>query len=455
MNRTEITALYLDEIKRRGIPAGDLIGSMANSDVLNAFYRGQYLTRPLFLGQDEAARLHADLTSLRGVLASLPSRLFGGNLAAFARAVGMTDVQVSAIMRCHSTTVTGMSRADLYLGESGFRLLELNMGSALGGVDNPEMARSLLEHPVLAEFAQAHRLTYVETLREQVATFFAECGLDPGSRPVMAAVDWPSSFETFAPYMRLHMARWRKLGVDAHACHVGQLDVRDERVWLGDRPIDVINRIFLIEDLLEHPDAPAMLEPILNAVARGWVKIFTPLDSGLYSSKGALAMLSAEENRSRFDPDELAALDRVLPWTRMVRPGAVALEDGRRVDLLRYALTHRHDLALKPTALHGGSGVLLGWSRGTTADAWEEAIRGALDGPYVLQRRVRPVPELFPAGAGDTIPWIVNWGAYSMASGYGGSFARAMTAESQIEVINLDAGACVGPCLHFPPDLAE
>jgi len=46
MNRAELTALYLDEVKRRGIPARDLIGSQANSDVLNAFDRGRYLTRP-------------------------------------------------------------------------------------------------------------------------------------------------------------------------------------------------------------------------------------------------------------------------------------------------------------------------------------------------------------------------------------------------------------------------
>jgi hypothetical protein len=452
MNRSDITNLYLDEVKRRGIPARELIGSQADSEVLRAMYGGRYLSRPLFIGQHEAARLHADLTRLRSVLFSLPDRLFGGSLAAFARAVGMTEVQVAAIMRCHSTTMTKMSRADLYLSENGFRLLELNAGSALGGIDNAQMVRSLLEHPVLAEFAETHKLTYVDTLREQGNTFFAECGLVPGSRPVMAAVEWPSSFESFARYMHLHMARWEKLGVEALACHVGQLEVHDERVWLGDRPIDVINRVFLIEDLLEQPDSLALVEPILDAVARGWVKIFTPLDSGLYSSKGALAMLSAEENRSRFDPDELGALDRILPWTRMVRPGPVMLEDGRQVDLLQYALAHRHDLALKPTALHGGIGIVLGWSETTTAQAWEEAIRGAMDGPYVIQRRIRPVYELYPGDEGNPIPWIVTWGVFSMASGYGGAFARATTVESNIEVIGLRTGAYVGPSLHIPPD---
>lgn len=452
MNRAALTALYLDEVKRRGIPAHELIGSQTHSEVLNAFYKGRYLPRPLFLGHHEAAELTADLALLRTALVSLPNRLFGGSLAGFARAVGMTDVQVSAIMRAPSTTVTKMSRADLYLDESGFRLLEFNMGSALGGSDNADNMRSLLEHPVLAEFAQTHRLDYVDTLREQANTIFEECGIAPGSRPTMVATDWPSSFKTFEPFMRLHMVRLRKLGFDAHACHIGQLEVHDNRVWLGERPVDIINRVFLIEDLLEYPEAPALMEPILDAAARGWVKIVTPMDSGLYSSKGALAMLSDEENRSVFDPDELASLDRILSWTRMARPGPVTLEDGRRVDLLDYALTHRHDLALKPTALHGGQGVLLGWHQDTTAQAWEEQVRAALDGPYVIQRRIRPVPELFPADQGDPTPWIVTWGAFTMNSGYGGMWGRAASVESNVEVINLRPGVYVGSTLNAPPD---
>jgi hypothetical protein len=230
--------------------------------------------------------------------------------------------------------------------------------------------------------------------------------------------------------------------------------VRGGRVWLRDRPVDIIDRLFMIEDLLESPEAPALMDPILDAAARGEVKIYTPMDSGIFASKGALAMLSDEANRSLFEPEELASLDRLLPWTRMVRPGLVTLEDGRRVDLLTYALSHQHDLALKPTLLHGGQGVLLGWRADTTPQAWEEQVRAAMDGPYVIQRRIRPIPELFPSEDGDPKPWIVCWGAFTTANGYGGIFARATTVESNVEVINLDTGAHVGSCLHVRPGAA-
>lgn len=452
MNHAMLTAAYLEEVKRSGACARELIGRQPESQMLNAFYGGRYLSRPLLLGHDECHQLYTDLATLRSALVSLPDRMFGGDLGAFARAVGMTDVQVSAIMRSRGATVTKQTRADLYLDETGFRLLEFNMGSALGGMDNADMARAELAHPVLAQFAQAHRLGYVDTLREQAYDMFVESGFEPGSRPVMATTDWPSSWETLAPYVRLYTERLQDLGLDAHPCHIGQLEVRDERVWLGDKQVDIIDRMFMIEDLLEHPEAPALMDPILDAAARGWVKIFTPMDSGLFGSKGALAMLSDEANRPVFSEQELASLDRILPWTRMVRPGPVTLEDGRRVDLLDYALAHQHDLAVKPTLMHGGQGVLLGWSDDTSPDSWQEQVRAAMDGPYVIQRRIRPVPELFPDDNGGATPWIVTWGAFTVVNGYGGIFARASTVESNVEVINLGTGASVGSCLHVQPD---
>jgi hypothetical protein len=451
MNRAELTAAYLEEVKRRGVKATEVIDSYPQSEGFKSIYFGRFLSRPLFLGHAERQQLETDLLHLRSALVSLPDKLFGGDLAAFARAVGAAEVQVSAIMRSRGTGPTMQGRADMYTDAAGFKLLELNMGSAIAGIDDSDMCRALLQHPVLAEFAETHRLGYVDTMREQANNVFADCGFEPGSRPVLVVTDWPSSYPTLEPYVRFFAGRWRELGFDAYPCHLGQLEVRDGGVWLDGRRVDVIQRIILIKDLLESPEAPKLLDPILDAAARGEVKIFTPMDSELFASKGALAMLSDEANRSRFDDATLASLDRILPWTRMVRPGPVTLEDGSRVDLLDYALGHQHDLALKPTLLHSGQGVLLGWREDTTPQAWEEQIRAAMDGPYVIQRRIRPVPELFPADDSDPVPWIVTWGVFMMRHGYGGVFARGTSVESNIEVINIGAGAYSGCCLHALP----
>jgi len=453
LSRAELTEQYLDEVKRRGISAGELVSTQPESVGLQSFYGGRYLSRPLFLGHEETEQLSNDILTMHAALISLPDKLYGGDLAAFGRAVGLSDAQVSAVLRSRGTSVTKQSRADLYLDATGFKLLEFNMGSALGGIDQSDMARALLDQPVLAEFAQAHRLTYVDTMREQVNNMLVESGFERGSRPTLATVDWPASYETLEPYMRHFAVRLDEMGIDAHVGHIGQLEVRDGGVWLGGVKIDIIQRLFMLEDIGDDQDALALMEPVLDAAARGEVKIFTPLDSEMFASKSALAMLSDEANRKHFDAQTLASLDRILPWTRMVRSEPVTLEDGSQVELIDYVLSHQADLVLKPTQLHGGEGVLLGWRADTSAEQWEERVRAAVDGAWVVQRRIRPEVEYFPMPDGDPVPWLVNWGVFTVVNGYGGVFARANTVESDLEVIRLKGGASVGCCLHvLPPD---
>ncbi|MFH0518980.1 hypothetical protein ACHBTE_17645 [Streptomyces sp. M41] len=418
------------------------------SELLRIFYRGNLLPRPLFLEADERRRLLADLEVLRGALLSLPDRLFGGDLAAFARALGMNDDQVRCALRARGTSVTRLSRSDLYADAGGFRLLEYNMGSALGGSDIVHVNRGLLNDARMKEFAAEYQLDHVDTMRAHLDTIRLECGIEPGARPVVAVTDWPESYESLAPYMRAVAEHWSTLGIEAYACHIGELQARDGGLWLGDRRVDVVNRLFMLEDVASAPDAVALMDPVLDAAERGEVRIFTPMDAELFGCKAALAMLSDEANRHVFDARELATLDRILPWTRTVREGEVTLEDGSRADLLAHAVQHQQELVLKATLGHGGKAVLPGWQEGLTAEEWTARVRDAVDGPYVLQRRIHPVPEHCAGEDGTLVPWTAVWGVFTTATVSGGVIVRATRGDHGVGVINLSTGASIGTVFH-------
>jgi hypothetical protein len=163
-------------------------------------------------------------------------------------------------------------------------------------------------------------------------------------------------------------------------------------------------------------------------------------------------MLSDPASRHLLSAAERAACDRILPWTRMVRPGPVTLEDGRMVDLYDYAASHPGDLILKPTLLHGGLGMLAGWHPDTTATLWRDRLTAAMGGPYVIQRRIRPTPELCPGEDGEPVPWIVTWGVFTFPHGYGGVYARAFTADSQLAVLLTGTDMRFGCCLAARPE---
>ncbi len=342
-----LTSRYLAEVAERGDGAARLARLARDKlDLAATSYEGDCLTRPVFLEHAEFSVLRDDLLALHAALASLPVRLFGGDVATFARAVGMTGAQVTAIERTGGQPPTRLGRADLFRDETAFRVLELNLGSALGGLDNALLNRVFLTDPAVADFVASHGLSYIDTMDVLVDTLRAECGLPAGARPLIAVADWPDSFPILERQLRYSAAQLTRYGLEAVPCHLGQLRVADRRVWLDGRPVDVIYRVFLIKDLL-RPEAGELADPLLRAAERGEVVLFAPMDAELYGSKGALALLSDEANRHLFSGAELASLDRVLPWTRMVRPGPVTVGGGGQADMTEYALAER-ELADRP-----------------------------------------------------------------------------------------------------------
>jgi hypothetical protein len=428
MTRNAITAAYLAELERRGIGWDEVReAALALVDLGPTTYAGPCLTRPAFLDRAERDRLERDLGHVHDALAALPERLFGGDLGGFARAAGMTDVQIDAVLRGEGATPARLSRADIYHDGTDFRLMELNLGSAVGGLDNSLLNPAVLSHPFVAEFTAAAGLSYVDTMAEVADMMLTEYKTDDGHPPLFATLDWPESFTTLEPQLQASADQMAEYGVEMVPCHLGQLDFGGGRV-----------RLFMVEDLLA-PEGPALIDPVLRAIERGEVAMFAPLDAELYGSKAALAMLSDEANRGRFSAAELESLDRLLPWTRMVRDEPVTFGE-ERVDLLEYATEHQAGLVLKPTMMHSGLGVVLGWR--ATASEWATALRAAVDGPYVLQARIRPEPELFPAAGGLELQ-LVMWGVITVARGFGGAIVRGTTDLSG-SVMNRATGATLG-----------
>src|SRR6202034_84089 len=143
-DRVTLTAAYLDEVARIGGTAEDLRAIMPTRGRLWAAYRKRWMPRPLFIGAAEASRTNSDLQHVKAAMASLPDLLYDGDLIAFARAAGMTEVQADALPRAQPKQPTDWARADLYPDAHGLRLLEFNIGSTIGGSECGEISRAML-----------------------------------------------------------------------------------------------------------------------------------------------------------------------------------------------------------------------------------------------------------------------------------------------------------------------
>ncbi|MEU9038319.1 hypothetical protein AB0D45_25955 [Streptomyces sp. NPDC048352] len=417
--------------------------SCADSALAGDIYGSAFLTRPVFFDRGESRDVGTRLSRLYDLLLSLPERLYGGDLRSFTAALGWPPEQIGAALRAdgRARELPRCARADLYREEDGFRLLELNGGSPLGGWDIVLLNHALLQDPYVASFAREHGLGFTDGI-EVLTDLWRESfpAVDLSANPVVALLEWPDNYAALEPHLHRMAGLLASHGIDAVPCHLGQLEYRADGVHVFGRRVDLVHRWFVINDVVTAGDA-ALLAPLDRAAERGLVGLFTPLENEVYGSKAALALLSDERNRSLFDRAELDVIDGLLPWTRLVRDERVELA-GERVDLLRYALANRSDLVLKASSSHSGLDVLAGWE--ASADEWAAGVRAAVDGPFILQRRVRPVAEDFPApGGGPAEPTVLTWGVFLAGRGYGGAYLRG-TPDVDKGVISSGKGGRLG-----------
>jgi hypothetical protein len=431
-----------------GFDTQQLVASLLATEHLVDAYGDRFVTRPALLEADRVAELEHDLSRLYALLSSLPARVFGGDLRAAGRAAGMTDHQIDAVVRTARDCPASLGRADLYHNGTGFELLEFNIVSAVGGLENAELNRVLLRHPALAGFVAEAGLDYVDTMARIADVIRAECEhIDAADVPVVVITDTPPNFAPFVKRFE-HMAGiWSAMGLDGIACPLDRFEERSGRLFADGRRVDVVYRYFLVEDLLDA-DGRRLIEPVLRAAEKGTISLLSPLDGELHGSKGMFALLCDDANRSAFTTDEAELIDRFLPWTAMLRDGPVTV-DGTQADMLEYARAAQPDLVLKPTLMHGGIGVVPGWT--VSADEWLTRLREGTGGPYVLQRRVRPATEGFPVAGkrGAVEPLALNWGVFLVGDRYAGTLIRG-TADPDVGVLSRATGARIGCCFHEP-----
>ena len=441
---------YLDRVVRDGIDSSELTAAVDAWPELFE-YRGRIMPNPVFLGADDSALLVRRLDEIYHLLVTLPQRRFAGSRASYARMLGLPEPQIAVLERAPHDEPPPLARADLYRTATGFSLLEMNIGSSLGGFENGEVNRALAGHPVLAEFVQEKRLSWVDTAESLIGTALAIHAERSSSAPAVALVDWPDTYARHRPRLEVMAALCRRAGVDAFTCHLGDLRAEADGLSYHGRHVDVVYRFYLLEYVTSTAGIE-LLEPLLHAANRGLVTLLSPADADLYGYKEGLALLSELVHTEDLDDSERASVTSLVPWTRRLR-ASIDDESGTPADAVRLAMAQQSELILKPVSLHGGSGIVAGWTVG--AEEWRRNVEAALDGPYILQQRVRPVPD--PVLVKQAIePLYCNWGVFlarpDAATGpaaYSGCLIRA-SLDPDVDVISMANGAVIGSCLIAP-----
>ncbi|MFD8495926.1 hypothetical protein [Amycolatopsis sp. NPDC059657] len=409
-----VTARYISN------PAlADAVGAAELPPAYRRFWRGNLLSRPLFVPESELLSCARDAIAVLDLLGSLPSRVFDGDVARYCSTLGIDPVTSGLLTSYHDGPPLQYGRADFYRDGSSFTMLEFNVASDLGGLDTTSLHQALLSVPSFASFAAEHGLGYVDTTAAVARSLRAA---SPVPDPVVALVCADSDLPAYRELLDSYAEAFSRLGMDVVLGGLSEVRTRSRRLFLGGTRIDVVLRYFTVDHVPANTPA---VDQILRAHAAGTCALFTPMSSSLYSNKGALALLSDARWMSAA---ERALVDRVLPWTRKVTR-----------DLVDRCIHEREHLIVKPPRDFGGHGVVAGWE--TSEKDWAELLDEAVRRSFVVQRRVLAATEpVVDASTGEIHDWTPAWGLFVTPEGFAGTFNRAVP-KGGGAVVNLGANS--------------
>ncbi|RON72521.1 hypothetical protein [Pseudomonas fluorescens] len=359
------------------------------------------------------------VSDLLKLLCSLPERFYGGSCLRLAEAVGCESQILSYLNFVPGLLSSEVyARADLFVDATGWKLLELNIGSSIGGMHMASLPR-LAGYPLEYDSLGGWALHSVGGLGDEGKMLFMvpDSELERLRKPLSVLLE------------ELSKCSSKVVSIASPS----ELEKRgDELYWKNES----IKYLYFRDDQ-EAFDLLDARPDIRSLLAIGAFSIPMGPEYGIVSNKGALAILWDLCESNQLSSAEQALLEDIVPETRWLN----------RL-MLNKVLDERAEWVLKPAAGFGGRGVICGCE--VDQDQWHIALNEAILGgsnKYVLQRYINSIESDFLAASVDGHQAVqrgrVVWGPYIFGSNYLGTLVRAQSSE-QSAVINYAKGAACG-----------
>lgn len=349
---------------------------------------------------------------------------------------GATDAHIKGLL----------GRGDfVYSPTRGFKCMEYNIASNLGGWEVPIWEAKYMRNPIVGKFLnrQRSRLTN-KNLIEVLIGHLVESALSrfsptPGEINIAVVPEGrgrQDKSSTQAVYFdqifkKVLWEKFPKLKGSIVICNGDLLDLVDDKLFHEGKRIHSI-----LEWSSQSPTAN-----IVTAFKKGNITLHNGEVGRLMRNKLHLALLSesADNDSDFFSRREKDLIKKYIPWSRKTAKGETTFE-GKKVDLEPFILGNREKLVLKPGEGYGGIDVFVGIH--TSEEQWRQAAQNAIEaGNWVVQEYIQSDVYMFHDCEKGSTEQIMVFGFFVFGSTYGGGFARLMPNSTDSGVINCNQGA--------------
>ena len=277
-----------------------------------------------------------------------------------------------------------------------FHFVEYNAAPPGGLIYGDALGEIFMEMDVVREFAGERPLRRIE-IRPCVLETLLCCYREWGGRdhPHIAIVAWNEA-PALAEY-EICREYFESRGYPTTVADPNELEYRGGWLRVRDFRINLVYKRVAAGELL---CGAGLSHPLIRATQERAVCVVNSFRAQTLMKKALFALLDDPQYESLFTGDEVEALRRRVPWTRVLREGFTTY-GGRRIDLIDFVAGRREDLILKPNGDHGGRGVVSGWQ--CDDGEWSRAVSDTLGASFIVQERVGAMQEPFPTLSGGQI----------------------------------------------------
>jgi len=340
------------------------------------------------------------------------------------------------------------SRLDAFLLPDSLKFAEYNGESPAGLGYSETLAEIFRELSVMAQFQrryEIHSYPLSAKLLDALLMTYVDWG-GSAARPQIAIVDW-EDVPTWSEFEILQQ-RFERMGIPTLIADPRELEWDGKKLVAQDKPIDLVYRRVLINDIVAKP---AECSALVKAYSANAVCVANNFRCKIPHVKAFFAVLTDEQNGALFSHGEREIIRKHIPWTRVVADVNTA-HYGQPIELLAFVRRERNNLVLKPSDEYGGSGVTLGWE--TNEAAWDDAIERALtakNGVWIVQERIPIRREVFPyianVGRVDYRDMLVDFAPYM----FRGKLCGFLTRLSATGLANVTSGGGQVPAYRVNP----
>ena len=211
------------------------------------------------------------------------------------------------------------------------------------------------------------------------------------TRPNIAILDW-REVPTYSEFV-LFKEYFASQGYNAEIVDPRACEYKNGKLVADGFEINLVYKRVLISELVERGDL-GLNHPVIRAVRDNTVCMVNPFACKILHKKASLAVLTDERNQHLFTTEEWHALQRFVPWTRVLQERKT-IYNGETIDLLPFLAQNKDEFVVKPNDEYGGKGVVLGWT--VSQSEWETILRERLQEPTIAQKRVVLPEEPYPS----------------------------------------------------------